>query len=156
MGGSNAAFGYRSPLIAERTGMPVINMGLQGAIGIRFYLNAIRPYVNPGDIIVISPEYHNFTLGFSGPDTLLQLLIIDPAAIKNISTIEEVARVSQVFLSVHTVAVKNLVLDDVYHCVNCFKEEDIYFRGAFDANGDYIFGNTVPDFTPTPFTIDLE
>ena len=155
VGGSSAVFGYRSNLIQQRTGLPVVNTGLQGGVGIRFYLNAIEPYIGEGDIILISPEYHNFTNHFSGPDTLLQLLIIDPASLRYISSLEEVLKLIKVIPAVHTQAIKNLVLDDYFHCKTCFKEEAIYFRAAFDQNGDYIFGKVEPEYTSTPFIVDV-
>jgi len=155
VGGSSAAFGYRSNLIQQRTGLPVVNTGLQGGVGIRFYLNAIEPYIGEGDIILISPEYHNFTNRFSGPDTLLQLLIIDPGSLRYISSLEEVLKLVKVIPAVHTQAVKNLVLEEYFRCKTCFKEEAIYYRAAFDQNGDYVFGKVEPEYTSTPFTVDV-
>lgn len=156
VGGSNAAFGYRSGMIAQATGLPVVNTGLQGGIGIRYYLKAIEPHIKAGDIILISPEYHFFTNGFIGPDTLIQLLLINPPGIKYVSSVEEVRKMIVAFPAVHTRAIKNMVLDYHYNCRKCFKEEEVYFRGAFDENGDYIFGNVEPEYTSTPFTINVK
>ena len=137
VGGSNVAFGFRSEMIEETLGMPVVNMGLQGALGIRFLLKSIAPFVAAGDIILIAPEYENFFLGFKGGDTLLQLLLLSPQSVKYISSLDVIGKLTVAAPAVHTAGVKNLLLDKVFHCRTCFKDEEVYRRDAFDQNGDY-------------------
>ena len=60
VGGSNIAFGIDSELMEQELDMPVINDGLHVALGIA-PLNEIRRFLQPGDIIIISLEYYNFT-----------------------------------------------------------------------------------------------
>jgi hypothetical protein len=60
VGGSNLAFGMDSETISEYYDMPVINMGLHAGIGLRFFLESLKPYMKKNDIIVIIPEYGHF------------------------------------------------------------------------------------------------
>lgn len=54
VGSSELAFGIDSARIEESLKMPVVNMGLQGALGRRLELEAIRPHIQAGDIIIVS------------------------------------------------------------------------------------------------------
>jgi hypothetical protein len=60
IGGSNLAFGIDSAYLQNRLQMPVINMGVHIAFGLRYMLNQARPYLRSGDIVVIVPEYEHF------------------------------------------------------------------------------------------------
>ena len=60
VGGSNVAFGIDSAIIEHRLGRPVVNMGLNAALGLPFMLDEVQPYLQPDDVIVISPEYSVF------------------------------------------------------------------------------------------------
>jgi hypothetical protein len=60
IGGSNIALGLNSERIQEALRMPVVNMGLHAATGLKFLTDIVRPYIGPGDIIVVIPEYSQF------------------------------------------------------------------------------------------------
>ncbi|GHT79502.1 hypothetical protein FACS1894130_08390 [Spirochaetia bacterium] len=60
-GGSNLAFGIDSKAIQETLDIPVVNMGLHAGIGLGRILDDIAPFLHPGDILVIAPEYPFFT-----------------------------------------------------------------------------------------------
>lgn len=59
IGGSNIAFGIDSQLIEMAFGIPVINDGLHGGLGVA-PLRELRDYIKKGDIIIVSLEYTNF------------------------------------------------------------------------------------------------
>ena len=59
-GGSNVAFGIDSELIEENFHLPTINHGLVVGLGVT-PLKELRDYIKPGDIIIISLEYYNFS-----------------------------------------------------------------------------------------------
>lgn len=61
IGGSNIAFGLRCDSIHKALHANVINTGLHINIGLRYMLEDIEPYLRPGDIAVIIPEYQHFT-----------------------------------------------------------------------------------------------
>ena len=63
VGGSATAFGIDSKMIEQQMGMPVINMGLNGSLGLEFILNQARYIARPTDIVIVSVEYNLSTEG---------------------------------------------------------------------------------------------
>jgi hypothetical protein len=59
-GGSNVAFGIDSELIEESFHLPVINHGLVVGLGV-VPIKELKEYIQPGDIIILSLEYYNFS-----------------------------------------------------------------------------------------------
>lgn len=57
VGGSNVAFGFDSREIRDSLGMPVINMGIHGQLGLVFMLNETKAVMKSNDIVFLSPEY---------------------------------------------------------------------------------------------------
>lgn len=79
LGGSNLAFGIDSALLERAAGMPVVNMGLNSGFGLKYLLDAARPHLRKGDVVLVVPEYHNFFGSqFEGEDALLNLFLIQP------------------------------------------------------------------------------
>jgi hypothetical protein len=158
VGGSNAAFGFDSQAISEATGMPVVNMGIQGSIGLRFALNDIKPYIHSGDIVLLSPEYHNLVDKLHGGDVLSYVLIFDPKGIASISSLHDAYEVVKAFPAVHTSAIKTtLDLKLRKKCdFLCRIDEQVYFREAFDpATGDITTNLAKPDtLGDSKFTFD--
>ncbi|MBD5396561.1 hypothetical protein HDR62_00225 [bacterium] len=60
VGGSNVAFGFNSPFIEDSLGIPVINTGLISGLGLKCMVEKTLPYLEKGDILVLSPEYEHF------------------------------------------------------------------------------------------------
>jgi hypothetical protein len=56
-GGSGAHYTINSQLIEQQLGIPVINLGLDGPIGLDVILPSILPQVRKGDIVLLIPEY---------------------------------------------------------------------------------------------------
>ena len=57
VGGSSVAFGIDSQVFEQGLGQPAINLGLHGALGLDFYLRIVEQHCQPGDMIVLLPEY---------------------------------------------------------------------------------------------------
>lgn len=57
IGDSNVAYGFRSELLEEEFGMPVVNMGLHGGIGNAFHEEMAKVNVSEGDIVVVAPVF---------------------------------------------------------------------------------------------------
>ena len=57
IGGSNLAFGIDSKRIEDTFGLPVVNMGLHGGLGLEFLLKEIKLAARPKDILILSVEY---------------------------------------------------------------------------------------------------
>ncbi len=56
-GGSGAHYTINSELIEQGLGMPVVNLGLDGPIGLDVILPSIIDQVRPGDTVLLIPEY---------------------------------------------------------------------------------------------------
>lgn len=87
VGGSSAALGIDSPRIEKETGLHPINMGLYGAVGLRFMLLELDGRLRSGDIVVIAPEYQTLQQPSYGDGFhLLETLHANPNLIKNALT----------------------------------------------------------------------
>jgi len=53
VGNSNVAFGIDSSILEESLGMPVVNLGLHGALGNMFHYNMAKENIRQGDIVVL-------------------------------------------------------------------------------------------------------
>lgn len=53
VGNSNVAFGFRSDMIEDEFGIPVVNAGLHGAIGNAFHEQVCKLNVHEGDIYIV-------------------------------------------------------------------------------------------------------
>jgi len=73
VGGSNLAYGIDSALLEKATGRRVVNMGMNGYLGVRFMLEEIKPQLKPSDMVVIAFEYDNYykSVDGSGRDLLM-------------------------------------------------------------------------------------
>lgn len=56
-GGSGAHYAIDSQLIESELGIPVVNLGLDGPIGLDVILPSMIKQVQPGDIVLLIPEY---------------------------------------------------------------------------------------------------
>jgi len=57
VGGSGLYSALDSPLIEQRLGRPVRNIGLWAGFGITPVLREIGPYLHAGDVVIVIPEY---------------------------------------------------------------------------------------------------
>jgi hypothetical protein len=88
VGGSNTAFSLDGQKLSQYFGMPVINMGLNVDLGLRYMLNEVKPALRDGDILLIFPEYAHFSgVPLDGKARELGTLIkFCPECISGIST----------------------------------------------------------------------
>lgn len=56
-GGSGAHYTINSELLEEKLGIPVLNLGIDGPVGLNVILPSILDQVRPGDIVLLIPEY---------------------------------------------------------------------------------------------------
>ncbi|ACK64185.1 conserved hypothetical protein [Rippkaea orientalis PCC 8801] len=56
LGGSGAHHSINSQVLQEKLGIPVLNMGLDGPVGLNVILPSILKTVRPGDIVLLIPE----------------------------------------------------------------------------------------------------
>ena len=138
VGGSNVAFGVDSQTIQEESGYQVVNMGLNGNLGMPFMLAVVSPFLRAGDVVIIMPEY---TLLLSqkyniGP-TFIQTLLANPSLLQYVDSTFEAKYIIDLFPYVYTQAIKSIWHDMATRdCLFCENDEQIYFRAAFNAYGD--------------------
>ena len=98
VGGSNLAFGVDSRMLQDSLGMRVVNMGLYAKLGLRYMLAQVKPYIAPGDVVAVVPEYDQFYGDYANGDHTLNtaLLYAPPDRIgdfvKSYSVIDVVVR----------------------------------------------------------------
>jgi hypothetical protein len=146
IGGSNVAFGLDSTALKEETGLPVVNIGIQGGLGLHYILNLAKPYIHEGDILVISPEYHVLLTPLQSGDVLSDLLILYPKGFLNLSTLREMWEVGKDFPAVHT----RIIAEDLETQLTngptptpMLQNEKVYYRDAFNPETGDITTNNV-------------
>lgn len=86
IGGSNLFYGLNSSLLADSIGLEVVNMGIQGSIGLKFYFEEIHQHIKEGDIVVLLPENaHYLYIDIDGEQPLYNLVSKYPAAAQHLS-----------------------------------------------------------------------
>lgn len=82
IGGSNLAYGIDSTIIENTTHCPVVNMGMNGFLGIRFMLEEVKPYVRRGDVVVIAFEHESYARPVDGAaNDLLMITKANPTTL---------------------------------------------------------------------------
>ncbi len=56
-GGSGAHYTINSELLEKELGIPVINLGIDGPVGLDVILPSVLKQVQPGDVVLLIPEY---------------------------------------------------------------------------------------------------
>jgi hypothetical protein len=57
VGGSGLAYGLNSQEVERAFSRPVVNTGFHAGLGLRFMLTHVAPFLFPGDIVIVVPEY---------------------------------------------------------------------------------------------------
>lgn len=141
-GGSATAFGVDSKMIEQKTGLPVVNMGLNGSLGLEFILNQAKYVARPSDIVIVSVEY-NLSAEGSYKFKKEAVRIYPPAANFFSQSISQ--RVSDFFVedfqhNFH-ITFANLTGKKLRE----FPKNVVYSRSSFNENGD-----VVRNFDPHP------
>jgi len=133
IGGSNTAFSVDGQKVAERFGMPVINMGLNVDLGLRYMLNEVKPFLRDGDILLIFPEYSHFSgVPLDGEARELGTLIkFCPECLSAISTPRQAFNV--------VVGLAQGTEGDLLHALGKPREiSPVYYRHGFDEWGNMV------------------
>jgi len=77
IGGSNISFGLDSKKIKDSLKVNPINTGVSAGVGLKFMMANTGNYIKENDIIVMSPEYHQFYGDFADGDLDLLSVIAD-------------------------------------------------------------------------------
>ena len=73
IGGSGCGFGISSPMIRDHSHMNVCNTGTHAGLGLRLQVELYRKCISKGDIVVIIPEYEQYTGLFLGDETVFRI-----------------------------------------------------------------------------------
>lgn len=60
IGGSNLSMGINSNLLKHQLKLNPVNTSIHAAIGLKYMMQHTLKFVKPGDVVIISPEYHQF------------------------------------------------------------------------------------------------
>jgi hypothetical protein len=146
VGGSNIAWGIDSELIERELRLPAINAGLDFHIGISPLIE-LREYMQPGDIIVVSLEYYNFT----GPDDFFGIPQYQADWIefspRRIMYLHNPYREALPMLTMILQRKINRELNNYLYHANLNEFRGIYTSRHFNAHGDFI-GHLGADTSP--------
>jgi hypothetical protein len=110
-GGSNLAFGIDSAMIEAATGRKVVNMGMDGFLGVRFLLAEVEPYVKASDLVVIALEHDSYVIPIEGnPDNQLAIVKANPGALEYLTTQQKLAILKASHVVAHA-KVDRLIVD---------------------------------------------
>lgn len=71
--GSSMSLGLNSQIFVDSLHMNPINTGIHGGLGAFYMMDDVIDYVQPGDVILMAPEYHQFYGNFAyGGEELLR------------------------------------------------------------------------------------
>jgi hypothetical protein len=129
VGGSNVAYGFDSQQLAKMINRPVINMGLHAYLGLKFMLSDLYPYIHPGDIILIVPEYlqfyNNYFEGYGYK--LAEMLDTYPAGIRSMDAYQIISVLKDYV---------PLLRSKIYRASASVEINPLYNRHLFDQYGD--------------------
>jgi len=77
VGGSGLAMGMVTAKIQERLGVPCYNLGLHAGLGLVYQLKSAQTALRKGDVVVVVPEYANFSGDFAYGQTELVACLVD-------------------------------------------------------------------------------
>lgn len=126
----------------------VINMALNAGLGLEFNLNEIKDYIEKGDIIVLSPEYGNFSGGYAGGVQILKAVNILPETRAYVDNTKMRKLIIQQGLDFIRIKFQSY-LDSLVVSLSETREH-------INNNGDIITRNEPRDVSAMPFTYIFE
>lgn len=79
LGGSNVAFGFDSHRMEQALGVPVVNDGMHGYMGMRMIMDNYERVALKGDVVVVMPEYiQYFNELAEGEQPMVDLAYLSP------------------------------------------------------------------------------
>lgn len=86
IGGSNLHYGMNSQMLQDSLKMPVVNMGIQGSMGLHYMFDEVKDRVQKGDIIILFPEHsHFYSIDTNGEVALFKLLSVYPHGVRHLN-----------------------------------------------------------------------
>ena len=148
IGGSSVAFGIDSGLIGARLGMHPVNTGLHSGFGLDFFLDTVEPWVRPGDVVVLAPEYEAFTEYFhADPEMFAHFIEADWSLVGTLSW-RQIREVLDRGYALHLKKVLRVAIGR--HAPSKDLPFDLYLRSGFNANGDFVSHHGQPSSLVPP------
>lgn len=149
IGSSNVAFGVDSNYLAELTGLPAVNLGLNAGTGISFMFDTAEKFIGEGDIVLfpfwpVTGEDYGYDLLWLTLDGETDLMAdyVKSYPLETLSTIGSAAW-RKVFRFTG-----DRLLERVKAALGGTLDEDIYTAASFDpATGSFIADRPVPIVT---------
>jgi hypothetical protein len=136
IGGSNLAFGIKNDILERELGLPVVNMGLNAALGVPFMLREVRSKIQKGDVVVLSLEY-DILSGVGVELVLRQLFELRPPSFGYLS-FSRWKRITDGYgLSILGGIARRALLDNFKSEQPLMSEFASYRRELFDRAGSY-------------------
>lgn len=86
IGGSNLHYGVNSKILQDSIGMPVVNMGIQQSIGLKYMFDEVKESLKEGDILLIAIEFPSYIdAPLEGRTNLTRIVSIYPFEIKHLN-----------------------------------------------------------------------
>lgn len=151
IGGSNLSFGINSKIIKDSLGHNPINTAIHANIGLINMMDNSLPHIQPGDIVIIAPEYQHFygSYAFGREELLRTIFDVSPNQWDKLR--------KEQWLSVNRFIFKYALskLDPREYFKG--KENDIYGVNSFNQYGDVFkhWSLKKKDFLPTSISGEL-
>jgi len=86
VGGSNLSFGLNSQLIYDSLHINPINTAIHANLGLVYMMKHTLPFIKKNDVVIISPEYHQFfgNMAYGVEELLRTLIEISPNEIADL------------------------------------------------------------------------
>jgi len=142
VGDSSAAYGIDSGLIEDTFDMPVINTSINGSIGMLFAMNAVEPYIQKDDIVLLSSSHKHWNdnrsgilfYGYERGTAMWELLLLDFSNIRYLTHPRQLAILWQQHLSI----IEQRMRNGIRTIPDCIKIPAKVSRWDINKNGDYI------------------
>lgn len=147
VGGSNTVFGLDSRSVSETLDMPVVNLGLNAGLGLKYMLDEAAQFVGGGDLVIVSPEYDQFYGEvFWGRQQLVELVWLHPPSLRLMKSPRQVIAMARGFPGVFQNRLRSLWLD--LRTPGREVRDEVYNLEAFNEYGDVVSHLDVPADRP--------
>ena len=136
IGGSSAAFGIDSGMMAPRLGMHPVNMAVQVGLGLDFSLDSVEPWLRSGDVVVLALEYEAYMRHYRAlPEELARFAETEPWLLRTFS----LRQLKEILDRGYAIHLNRLLRASTGRPVQLLETGiEVYTRQGFDANGDFI------------------
>lgn len=147
-GGSNVAFGMDTTQLERATGREGVNLGIVAGLGLSFMLADVGPHIEAGDLVILAPEYDQFSTGLWGGTTPLGSLLLDVPEAWHSVPVASYRILPAAYL--RAVQIRLATVCNAGFKVDLREVEPIYQTSSFNAKGDVV---AHLDFAPSRITL---